>query len=263
MSKQPVIATKAPPMKTLRVLALALAMTLHAQDLAPELAPLTAKYRADLAAFNAQKASAVVRAQQPYVFALDGAEKSATSAGNLGAVAAITKEREALKDGTMDAAFPEDLPKALQAPRKACLDAMARVGADLEPRRKTINAAYLQALSSLQTKAVANRDLAEQIAAEKEKLLASADDESVDATKKQIVTLLTSKEWIHKGQYRYKFTKDGRYQFEDKKGRFEIDGKKGVVSLNWDSGIRETLQFDKTTRKFTHSAGGDYVPVRK
>jgi hypothetical protein len=137
----------------------------------------------------------------------------------------------------MDAAFPEGLSKALQAPRKACLDAMARVGADLERRRKTINAAYLQALASLQAKAAGNRGLAEQITAEKEKLLAGADDESAEATKRQIVTLLTSKEWIHKGQYRYKFTRDGRYQFADKKGRFEINGKTGVVSLNWDNGV--------------------------
>jgi hypothetical protein len=247
------------------VLALAIASVaaLRAQDLAPELEPLAAKHKVELAAFNAQKASAMVRAQQPYLFALDGAEKTATSAGNLDAVAAITKEREALKDGAMDAAFPEGLPKALQAPRKACLDAMARVGADLEPRRKTINSAYLQALASLQAKAGGKPDLAEQIAAQKEKLLAGADDESAEATKKQIATLLTSKEWIHKGQYRYKFTKDGRYQFEDRKGRFEIDGKKGVVSLNWDNGAHESLQFDKTTRKFTHSAGGDFVPVRK
>ena len=251
-------------MKTfVAVLALAFVVPLHAQDLAPELQPLAAKHKADLAAFNAQKAAAMTRAQQPYVFALDGAERTATSAGNIDTVAAITKEREALKDGAMDAVFPGGLPKALQAPRKTYLDAMARVAADLEPRRKTINAAYLQGLASLQAKAEGKPDLAAQIAAEKEKLLAGADDESVDATKKQIVTLLTSKEWIHKGQYRYKFTKDGRYQFEDKKGRFEIDGKKGVVSLNWDSGVRESLQFDKTTRKFTHSAGGDYVPVRK
>ncbi|HZJ15313.1 MAG TPA: hypothetical protein VFD27_09700 [Chthoniobacteraceae bacterium] len=250
-------------MKTLLVLALAIATTLHAQDLAPELESLVTKYKADLAAFNAQKASAMARAQQPYVSTLDGAEKTATSAGSLDAVAAITKEREALKAGPMRAPFPEGLPKALQAPRKAYLDAMARVDADLEPRRKTINAAYLQALASLQAKAAGKPDLATQIAAEKEKLLANAYDESPEGIEKAIETLLTSKEWIHRGQYRYKFTKGGRYQFADKKGRFEIDGNKGVVSLNWDNGARESLQFDKTTRTFTHSGGGDFVPVGK
>jgi hypothetical protein len=155
------------------------------------------------------------------------------------------------------------LPKALQAPRKACLDAMARVGTDLAPRQKAINSAYLQALASLQAKAATKPELAEQIAAEKERVFANAGDEDAKQVEKTIETLLTSKEWIHKGQYRYKFTQDGRYQFEDRKGRFQIDGSKGVVSLNWDSGARESLQFDKAKRTFTHSAGGDFVPVRK
>ena len=75
------------PMKALApALACALVTRLCAQSLAPELEPLAAKYRADMAAFNAQKAVAMTRAQQPYVLALDGAEKAATSAGTVGAV---------------------------------------------------------------------------------------------------------------------------------------------------------------------------------
>jgi hypothetical protein len=169
------------------VLALAFVVPVHAQDLAPELEPLAAKHKADLTAFNAQKAAAMARAQQPYLFALDGAERTATSTGSIDTVAAITKEREALKNGAMDAVFPGGLPKTLQAPRKACLDAMTRVAADLEPRRKTINAAYLQGLGSLQAKAVGKPDLAAQIASEKEKLIANAGDESPEAAKKRYV----------------------------------------------------------------------------
>ena len=93
------------------LLTFALATALHAQDLAPELAPLVAKHQADLAALDAQKAAATTRAQQPYVSALDGAEKTATTAGALEVVAAISKEREALKSGLMAPAFPEGLPK--------------------------------------------------------------------------------------------------------------------------------------------------------
>ena len=102
-------------MKTLVVaLAIAFVVPLHAQDLAPELAPLVAKHKADLAALDAQKAAATARVQQTYVAALDGAEKTATVAGNLAVVAAITKEREALKTGLMAPALPEGLPKTLQ-----------------------------------------------------------------------------------------------------------------------------------------------------
>ena len=243
-------------MKTLAVaIAIAFVAPLHGQLLEPELQPLAEKYKADLAAFNAQKATAMARAQQPYVSALDGAEKTATSAGNLDAVAAITTEREALKAGTMRAEFPEGLPKALQAPRKACLDAVTRVGAQVEPRRKAVATAYLQALASLQAKAAGKPGLAEQIAAEKEKLLANVDDE------KGIETLLTSTEWIHRGQHRYKFTKNGRYQMGNIQGRFKTEG--NSVSLNWDNGTRESLLFDPIARKFTHSNPGDFIPIRK
>jgi hypothetical protein len=239
-------------------IAVALVTPLRAQSLAPELEPLAAKYRADMAALNAQKAVAMTRAQQPYMSALDGAEKAATSAGTVGAVPAIAKEREALKSGqTMPAAFPERLPKALQATRRACLDAMARVDADLAPRQKAIDADYLRALASLQAKAATKPELAEQIAAEKEKMLAN-----VDATK-QIETLLTSKEWIHRGQYRYKFSKGGRFQQGDRGGRCEIDGKSGSVSFFWDNKDHpgEGLLFNKATKAFEHNTGGDFVPV--
>jgi hypothetical protein len=148
--------------------------TLHAQDLAPQLAPLVAKHQADQAALDAQKATTLARVQQPYVAALDGAEKTATSAGALEVVAAITKEREALKSGLMAPAFPEGLPKNLQSTRKAFLDGTARASAEQAPRQKAIDADYLRALAALQPKAVANAELTKQIAAEKEKLLANA-----------------------------------------------------------------------------------------
>ena len=169
-------------MKTLLVVALAIAFVvpLHAQDLAPELAPLVAKHKADLAALDAQKAAAIARAQQPYLAALDSAEKTATTAGALEVVATITKEREALKTGLMAPALPEGLPKTLQPARKSCLDATARVSADAGPRQRAIDAEYLRALAALQPKAAANAELAKQIAAEKESLLANASSATGD-----------------------------------------------------------------------------------
>jgi hypothetical protein len=139
-----------------------------------ELAPLVAKHKADLAALDAQKAAAMARAQQPYVAALDSAEKTATTAGTLEVVAAITKEREALKSGLMAPAWPEGLPKTLQPARKACLDGIARVSVDTGPRQKAIDAEYLRALAALQPKAAGNPELTKQTATEKEKLLANA-----------------------------------------------------------------------------------------
>src|SRR4051794_6009803 len=113
------------------VVAFAFAAPLHAQFLAPELEPLATKYRADRAAFDAQRTQAIAHTQQPYLSALDSAERTATSAGTLAAVAAIAKEREALKNGQVSPIFPEGLPKTLQAPRKACLDTMARAAAEI------------------------------------------------------------------------------------------------------------------------------------
>src|SRR4051794_33609554 len=116
-------------MKAFALIAMtALAAPLHAQFLAPELEPFAAKYKTDMDALAKQRAAAATYAQQSYSSALDGAERAATSAGTIETVTAIAKEREALKSGkTMRPEFPEGLPKTLQAPRKACLDAIARV----------------------------------------------------------------------------------------------------------------------------------------
>jgi len=161
------------------------AMALHAQDLAPELAPHAAKHKADLAALDAQKAAAMTRAQQPYLAALEGAEKTATTTGSLEVVAAIAKERQALKDGLMAPASPEGLPKSLQSARKACLDAIARTAADTAPRQKAIDAAYLRALVALQSKAAGNAELTKQITAEKANLLANVSSGAGDAKQAQ------------------------------------------------------------------------------
>ena len=160
-------------MKTLLALAIAIATTLHAQELAPELAPLVAKHKADIAALDAQKDAAIARVQQTYLAALDGAERTATTAGKLEVFAAITKEREALQSGLMAPALPEGLPKILQSARKAYLDGTARVTAYVQPRQKAIDADYLRTLAGLQARASGKPELATQIDAEKKNLLAS------------------------------------------------------------------------------------------
>jgi hypothetical protein len=145
----------------------------HAQTVAPELAPVEGKYRAEVTALATQTATALSQAQQSYSRALGDAEKSATAAGALSAVASITREQAALKDALLAPDFPADLPKSLQAPRKAFLESAARVRANEAARRRSIDADYLRALGSLASRAPANSALAQQIAAEKAKLLAT------------------------------------------------------------------------------------------
>lgn len=145
-----------------------------AQSFAPELAPVAEKYKADIAALDTQRTAALAQAQQSYTAALDAAEKTATTTRNLESVAAIAKERTAVKSGLMTPEFPFDLPKGLQTARKSYLDASTRIRTAEIPRRKAVDADYLRALANLQSRAGANSDLAQQLAAEKEKLLAGA-----------------------------------------------------------------------------------------
>lgn len=144
-----------------------------AQTLAAELAPAASKHKADSTALDIQRTAALAQAQRPYSIALDAAEKTATTSGNLSTVAAITRERAALASGLMAPEFPDALPKTLQTVRKTSLDETARMRASEATRRAAIDAEYLRALAGLQSKAAANPELAQQIAAEKQRLLAA------------------------------------------------------------------------------------------
>lgn len=163
------------------LLALA-ASNAFAQTVAPELAPAAAKYKADMATLDAQRLAALAQAQKSHAAALDAAEKTATAAGNLPVVAAITKERESLIADTLKPGFPDGLPKNLQTTRKAYLDTAANIRVNEATRRAAIGAEYLRALASLQSKAAANPELAQQIATEKANLLANTPANSSKAT---------------------------------------------------------------------------------
>jgi hypothetical protein len=162
-------------MKALLAFLLTFTTSLYAQEIAPELARLMAKYTADTAALEAQKGNALERVALAYVAALDAAERGETSAGRVAGVAAISHERGELKEGELKGAFPADLPKGLRSARKTYLDGSARVGADFGQRQERIVADYLRTLSALQIRAGSNSTLSQQIAAEKEKLLAITD----------------------------------------------------------------------------------------
>src|SRR5262245_11156022 len=96
----------------------ALAHCACAQTLAPELAPLAARYKLDIATLEAQRTAALSQAQKPYVLALATAEKSATASGNAAGVAAIVGERAAITKDLMSPGFPPGLAKELQGPRR-------------------------------------------------------------------------------------------------------------------------------------------------
>lgn len=145
-----------------------------AQTLAPDLAPLAEKYKADVAALEAQRVAAMSQPEKAYTAALAAAEKTATTAGNVAGAAAIATERAALSSGLMAPDFPPGLPKELQLPRKTYLEATAHIRAAEIPRRQAIDAAYLRALTSLEAKGPKNPELAKQLAVEKQNVLANA-----------------------------------------------------------------------------------------
>lgn len=157
-------------MKIALLFSLVVAAALQAEELSPELVPFTEKYEADSIALQSQKNAAVQRNQAPYLAALDAAEKSATTAGNLPLVAAITKERNTV-GGAMALALPADLPRTLQSPRKSMIEGLARIEASFATNQQRIDAGYLRSLASLQPKAASNPKLATQLAAQKQRLL--------------------------------------------------------------------------------------------
>lgn len=144
-----------------------------AQTFAPELAPHAVKYKTDLATLELQRAAAVTQAQKPYVEALAGAEKTATARGDVAGAAAIAGERSALTRGLMPPGFPPGLPKELQAPRRIYLDAVERIRTAETPRRQALDGVYLRALTNLGARAPKESEIARQIEAEKEKLMAN------------------------------------------------------------------------------------------
>jgi len=152
------------------MIALAFGTALHAQELAPELASLAAKYKADTAAIEGQRKTEASRLANVYGAALDAAEKAETSAGHVNTVAAITRERDSVKKDEVISTFPNDLPKGLRTARKGYLDGIERVVNELGQRQQRINADYLRALAAFQQRVGSNEQITKQIAEEKERV---------------------------------------------------------------------------------------------
>ena len=198
------------------LLANLVAIRAFAQALAPELAPMAAKYKADIATLETQRTTAVAQAQKPYNAALAAVEKIATAAGNVAGVSAIVNERAAIGKGLMTPGLPPGLPKELQGPRKAYLDALERIRAAEAPRRQALDGAYLRALTGLGAKAPKESQLANQVEAEKQKLIASAPPAAPKKVNSKNVVINGTFDVVEGGQPKgwsmsdgYKVQKDG------------------------------------------------------
>jgi len=152
-----------------------LSLTLNAvkaQELVPELAGPAAKYKEAVEALNKQWLTAVAKAGQSYVAALDGIGKSATAKGDIDLVAAVAKEREAAVAGRLEKDLPATLPKMqLQGTRNALRYKLEPISKEFAKRRGTLVTTYLGELASLQAKAAPDSELAKQVESEKTALL--------------------------------------------------------------------------------------------
>lgn len=159
------------PLRFIVYITAATIISLHGQELLPELAPGAKQHRESSAAIAAQKAVAITAAQQAYLTALETVDKAATAAGNIQIVNAVAKEREAVAKGGMTDGLPSGLPKTLNGPRKIHINAIERVVIDFSKRQSAVDGAYLRAIAGVQPKAAKNPTLAAQILSEKQRLL--------------------------------------------------------------------------------------------
>ena len=170
-------------MKRLSLLVLLCCSLVHAEDLAPELAPLAQTQKLQSNTLAEQKQQAIAAAQKAYLNTLNAADQTATSAGNVATLTAIAKDRQLVTKGGMGETFPSDLPKTLGPARKAYLRELERIDTTIGARQKQLNADYLRSLATLQGKAAANPKLAEQIASEKIRVLSGITGPLTDVTK--------------------------------------------------------------------------------
>jgi len=159
------------PMKTALAILSLFVISIQAADLVPDLMPSTEKYESESITLQVQKAAAVKRAQEPYVAALDAADRQATTAGNVPLVSAINKERSSIGP-VMAPASPPDLPKVLESARRKLIEELARIEKNFIATQQRIDADYMRALGALQAKATGDPVLTQQVGEQKKKLLA-------------------------------------------------------------------------------------------
>ncbi len=143
-----------------------------AGELAPELAPLAQIHTTTTKTLASQRAAELARLRKPYLDALTAADLAATEAGDANVLREIEAEREAVNRGRLRAEMSKALPRKLSPVRRALISAEPKTHAEFDKKQKALDTAYLQKLGALQSKAAGNAALAEQIAAEKLRVVA-------------------------------------------------------------------------------------------
>jgi hypothetical protein len=145
-----------------------------AQTLAPEIAPLAAKYDADIKSLDASRTAAVSRIQQLYLADLNAAEKTATAAGKLSEVAAILKAREAVSTQSAVLAPPTGMSKAQEKRHADYFASLATVDREFAPRYEAKIVEYLRNLAMVRSRMAATSPAIGQIDAIKTALMGVA-----------------------------------------------------------------------------------------
>lgn len=168
----------------MRIIAITLALiaTLHAQDLAPELAPLAQAHKTGTDNLAAQRAGELTRIRQPYLSALTAADRAATRTGNVTELRAIARERALVEKGSLSGELVGDLPRSLVNVRRALLLAEASIASGFLRKQKELDADYVRRLGALEARSARNPDLIAQIASEKLRVLSSNSGQITDLT---------------------------------------------------------------------------------
>jgi len=143
--------------------------------LAPEIAPLTAKYQSDMEALSQARDKAAAQPRQTYLNALAAAQQKAASEKKQDEAKAVADEASAVTAGSKLAAVPSPLlPRALTTPRSFYLREAARAEHEYSAHAQQIGAEYLRGLAFYESKATAagQTDLLKQIQTEKLKVTA-------------------------------------------------------------------------------------------
>jgi hypothetical protein len=121
----------------------------QADEFPAAMKPLVEKYKTDEAALETLRQTAIFTARQKYDAAMSVSETAALNAGQLNVVAAITKEREAVRNDMISIAPAAELPKSLLPARKTHTDAVAAIDTEVGNRHQKLIVEYIRSLSSL------------------------------------------------------------------------------------------------------------------
>ena len=144
-----------------------------AQTLAPEIAPLAAKYDADIKSLDASRTAARAHLQRTYLADLDSEEKTATTSGKVAEVAAILKSREIVSTQPSEAKPPSGLSKAQEKRYTDYFSSLAAVDREFAPRYQVKTADYLRSLASIGSRLPVTSPARQQIDELKAKLIAA------------------------------------------------------------------------------------------